>query len=96
MLESDEGAYAGHLWLSEQADLFSGVPKLFVTTVAVTSNYRGRGWGRLLIEWALEEGKRRGFHSIALGVDARNEAARKLYAKLGFHVTRMTMERSLA
>jgi ribosomal protein S18 acetylase RimI-like enzyme len=92
VLESDDGAYAGFLWLSEQADLFSGVPKLFVTTVAVASQYRGRGWGRLLMESALADARVRGFPSVALGVDARNEAARKLYADLGFNVTRVTME----
>ena len=37
VLESDEGAYAGHLWLSEQEDLFTGETTLWITTVAVLS-----------------------------------------------------------
>jgi ribosomal protein S18 acetylase RimI-like enzyme len=92
VLEDDDGWYAGHLWLSEQVDLFSGAPKLFVTTLAVTSQNRGRGWGRLLMERALEEARRRGIRAVALGVDARNERARKLYSDMGFDVTRMSME----
>ena len=93
VLETDDGAYAGHLWLSEQEDLFSGQRKLWVTTVAVVAQYRGRGFGRLLVERALEEMKARGLGAIGLGVDARNEAARKLYSTMGFVTMRVSMER---
>jgi ribosomal protein S18 acetylase RimI-like enzyme len=92
VLESDEGAYAGHLWVSEQKDFFSGAPKLWVTTVAVAAPFRGRGWGRLLMEKAVEEARRRGIPTVGLGLDARNERAQKLYASMGFAVTRMNME----
>jgi ribosomal protein S18 acetylase RimI-like enzyme len=94
VLEDDEGGYAGHLWLSEQEDFFTGETALMVTTVAIASSCRGRGWGRLLMDRAVDEARRRGLSAIRLGVDADNEAARKLYEGMGFTTTRLTMERS--
>ena len=91
VLDDDSGAYAGHLWLSEQVDLFSNERRLFVTTVAVVAAFRGRGYGRLLMQHALDEGRRRGLAAVGLGVDARNETAIRLYERLGFATTRHAM-----
>ena len=95
VLEDDSGAYAGHLWLSELEDLFTGSIALFVTTIAIASAYRGRGWGRLLMEHAIKEANARGLKSVRLGVDCNNAGARRLYESLGFEPIRMTMAKSL-
>jgi len=91
----EEPDYAGHIWLAEQADFFTGTKSLFVTTVAIAAKFRGRGWGRLLMEHAVEEARRRGLRSIGLGVAADNVRARELYEKLGFTTRRLSMAKEL-
>ena len=95
VLQSDDGAYAGHLWLTEQIDFFSGVQNLFITTVAVKSEFRGRGWGRLLVEHALQVAKDEGSPTVGLGVESANVAAIRLYERLGFRTTRLAMQARL-
>src|SRR5437764_10294964 len=58
VLEDDAGFYAGHLWLTEQVEPFSGERRLFVTTVAVAAEVRGQGYGRILMDHALAEARR--------------------------------------
>ena len=95
VLEDDEGHYAGHLWLSEQDDVRTGIPRLWVTTMAIVQKHRSRGWGRLLVEKAEEEARARSLGGIGLGVDADNVVARKLYEEMGFETVRLRMLRSL-
>lgn len=95
VLEDDDGHYAGHLWLSEQDDVRTGIPRLWVTTMAVVQKHRSRGWGRLLVEKAEEEARARGLRGIGLGVDADNVVARKLYEEMGFETVRLRMIRNL-
>jgi len=95
VLEDDEGCYAGHLWLSEQDDVRTGTPRLWVTTMAIVRKHRSRGWGRLLVEKAEAVARARGLGSIGLGVDADNVVARKLYEEMGFETVRLRMVRTL-
>lgn len=95
VLEDDEGGYAGHLWLSEQDDVRTGTPRLWVTTMAIVRKHRSRGWGRLLVEKAEAVARARGLGSIGLGVDADNVVARKLYEEMGFETVRLRMVRTL-
>jgi len=95
VLEADDGDYAGHLWVCEQDDFFSSERKLFITTIALASKYRGRGWGKLLMQRAEAEAKSRGLNRIGLGVDATNEGAIALYRSQGYKTMRLTMEYSL-
>jgi ribosomal protein S18 acetylase RimI-like enzyme len=96
VLDGDDGSYAGHLWLTEQQDFFTGRMKGFITTIAVVAAYRGRGFGELLMRHAIDEARSRGYAHVALGVDAANVGAIGLYEKLGFHTTRRSMEKSIA
>ena len=95
VLEADDGSYAGHLWVMERDDFFSGVPRLFITTIGLYPDYRGRGWGKLLLERAEEEARARGLSRIALNVEASNEIAIKLYEGRGYRTTRLAMELAL-
>jgi ribosomal protein S18 acetylase RimI-like enzyme len=95
VLQDDEGGYAGHLWLCEQPDVRTGIPRLWVTTMAIVQKHRSRGWGRLLVEKTEEEARLRGLTSIGLGVDADNVVARKLYEEMGFETVRLRMIRTL-
>jgi ribosomal protein S18 acetylase RimI-like enzyme len=91
VLDDDDGSYAGHLWLREETDGLSGVTRLWVLTVAIVAQYRSRGWGRLLMERAVEEARARKLGSVGLSVAAENVVARKLYEEMGFEATRLSM-----
>lgn len=95
VLEADDGAYAGHLWLTEQTDFFTGERKLFITTVAIGPQFRSRGYGRLLMQRAEDEARARGIARIGLGVDAENSGAIALYERLGYRTARRAMEKLL-
>ena len=91
VLEDDDGSYAGHLWLTEERDAFSGLGRLWVLTVAIVAKYRSRGWGRLLMARAIEEARTRKIAAVGLSVAADNTVARKLYEEMGFEATRLHM-----
>lgn len=91
----DDGHYAGHLWLTEQADVRTGIGRLWVTTMAIAQKYRSRGWGRLLVEKTEEEARARGLTGLGLSVDAENVVARKLYEEMGFETVRLRMIKNL-
>jgi ribosomal protein S18 acetylase RimI-like enzyme len=95
VLEDDDQTYAGHLWLSEEADAFSGATRLWVRTVAIVAKYRSRGWGRLLMERAIEESRMRKLGAVGLAVAADNVVARKLYEEMGFEATSLNMVRRI-
>jgi len=91
VLEDEGEPYAGHLWLREEVDALTGVTHLWVLTVAIVAKYRSRGWGRLLMERAVEEARARKLGSVGLSVGAENVVARKLYEEMGFEATRLSM-----
>ena len=55
-----------------------------VESVVVSSSYRGRGYGKMLVENLINEAKRLGVRSIHLTSNPRRIAANNLYQKLGF------------
>ncbi len=55
-----------------------------IQTVAVAPDHRGRGLGRLLVEALVAEARQRLVSRVFLEVRADNDAARGLYANLGF------------
>lgn len=57
---------------------------LYIDSVAVYSEYRGRGIASKLIENTFERAKERGFKQVSLNCEFDNEGAMKLYEKLGF------------
>ncbi|TFK43409.1 acyl-CoA N-acyltransferase [Crucibulum laeve] len=52
--------------------------------IDILEDYQGRGWGRKLITTAIDHLKERGLQGVWLGLDPRNENARKFYERLGF------------
>ena len=58
--------------------------ELHVNNIATHADFRQRGIGALLMQTAIEEGRRRGIAFVLLEVRASNEAAQSLYRKLGF------------
>ena len=62
----------------------------------VVPELRGRGVGRLLMEALLESAREARLRRLSLEVLLQNEAARRLYAAVGMHVTRemLVLERA--
>jgi len=94
VLESDDGRYLGHLWLSEKRDP-NGKRILEVTTMGIVREERGQGLGRLLMQRAEAEARERGIEDIELSVAGNNRRARDLYRDLGYETTRRTMRKRL-
>ena len=57
-----------------------------IMNVAVDTEYRGKGYGNLLIEEFIREAKSRNLDTMSLEVRVSNEPAIKLYEKYGFEV----------
>ena len=68
-------AYAGFWLIFEEID---------IVTVAVHPDHRKKGFGRLILETVLAEGKKLGAKLATLEVRANNIQARNLYERLGF------------
>ena len=60
--------------------------EIHINNVAVRPQFRGAGIGTALLHHALHEGKQLGARRATLEVRASNEAARRLYERLGFYV----------
>lgn len=61
----------------------------WVGRLSVRRSYRQRGLGTALLLHAFREFQRRGYHSVALGVDSQNlTGATRLYEQVGMRVTR--------
>ncbi|RLC88122.1 MAG: hypothetical protein DRI37_05550 [Chloroflexi bacterium] len=59
-----------------------------ISTLAVHPEWRGQGWGEILLIVALEQAVLLKVGSVNLEVRVSNEAARRLYAKYGFTLCR--------
>lgn len=62
--------------------------EFYIDTLCVLNEMRGHGIGSALLNFAEQEGKRRGFKLLSLNVEVQKSKARALYEKLGF----VTME----
>ncbi len=94
VLESEQGGYLGHLWLTETHDA-GGKRILEVTTMGIVREARGQKLGRLLMQRAEAEAKERGIEDIELSVEGNNRRARDLYRDLGYETVRSTMRKRL-
>lgn len=56
-----------------------------ITSLHVLPDFRGRGYGRVLMDHVLAECGRRGFTDVTLWVLEENQNARRFYEKYGFH-----------
>ncbi len=94
-LEGEDGAYLGHLWLTEQNAPVTGTRTLEVTTMGIVRSARGQGLGRVLMQKAEHEAQARGIEMIELSVAGNNRRARDLYRDLGYETTRRTMRKRM-
>lgn len=62
---------------------------VWLSWYCVDPKERGKGYGKAILEWTIEEAKRRGFALMKLWTteDPNEAIAQKLYEKLGFKIT---------
>lgn len=65
---------------------------IFVDSMAVDENYRGRGIGHAFFDFLKAMKKQKEYDGIELQVNAKNEAAYKIYSDYGFTDKSITME----
>lgn len=56
----------------------------YITQIAIDKKYRGTGIGMKLIQYCIDTAIEKGFNTIRLEVDKKNESAIKLYEKMQF------------
>jgi GNAT superfamily N-acetyltransferase len=61
-----------------------GTTRAIIEAVRVAGSQRGNGIGSRLIEWAIEESRRRGCALVQLTSDASRVEAHRFYERLGF------------
>jgi ribosomal protein S18 acetylase RimI-like enzyme len=74
---------------------YRGGWRALVEGVRVRSDYRGRGIGRKLFEWALQRARHRGCHLVQLTTDKQRPEAIAFYRSLGFVASHEGMKRHL-
>jgi ribosomal protein S18 acetylase RimI-like enzyme len=86
LVAEDDGRVLGYVRLDQPIPLPSHAHVLVINGLAVDPARQGGGIGRLLIEAAVDEARRRGATKLSLRVLEPNARARALYASCGFTV----------
>ena len=60
--------------------------EMHINNLAVRGEFRGQGWGTVLLQHAIDAGARRGAQRATLEVRRSNTPARRLYERLNFEV----------
>lgn len=74
---------------------FRGGERAQIEGVRVSSDHRGRGLGRLMVEWAISEARSRGCRMVQLTTNKQRADAQSFYRDLGFEPTHEGMKLSL-
>jgi GNAT superfamily N-acetyltransferase len=73
----------------------AGATRLQIEAVRVHSRLRGNGVGGAMIEWAIEEGRRRGASLVQLTSDNTRTDAHRFYERLGFSRSHAGFKRTI-
>ncbi len=80
-----DGKVAGYAKLSPMKHEFDiEAPALFLDQLYVLKEHHGGGIAHALMDWTLEEGRRRSAEFLYLGVFTENHRARRFYDRYGF------------
>ena len=93
MVLETEGQVIGTFQLSIIPYLtYQGRSRAQVEGVRIHKDYRAKGLGKQLFEWAIERAKERGAHLIQLTTDKKRPEALAFYESLGFKATHEGMK----
>lgn len=85
VMSNDSGDIIGTLQLSFiQYLTYQGGIRAQIEAVRVHENYRNKGIGKKLIQWAIDRAKQKEAHVVQLTTDKKRDAAVQFYEKLGF------------
>ncbi|PKA99945.1 transcriptional regulator [Flavobacteriaceae bacterium MAR_2009_75] len=85
VMENDKKKVVATLQLSFiQYLTYQGGIRAQVEAVRVHKNYRGKGLGKKIFDWAIEFAKNKGSHLIQLTTDKKRPEAIEFYKQLGF------------
>jgi len=56
----------------------------YISIVIIDKKFQGKGFGKLMIKWAVEKLKEEGATSLTIGVNRENIAAKRVYVSAGF------------
>ena len=71
---------------------YQGGIRAQIEGVRVHKDYRGKGIGKWIFEWAIERAKGRGAHLLQLTTDKQRPEAIRFYESLGFKATHEGMK----
>jgi len=80
---TSDSSYVAHLWLYVSVNRFNGIKELWIWDVSVEAEFRGRGFGRQLMNHALQRSSEQDCEEVWLLVADDNPVARSLYASCG-------------
>jgi ribosomal protein S18 acetylase RimI-like enzyme len=81
----DEGEVVGYLQLTFIPGLsLKGMLRGQIESVRIASSRRGRGFGHIMLQWAIEECRRRGCGLVQLAMNKSREDTLRFYKSLGF------------
>lgn len=96
LAETPEGEPVGTMQLGFLPGLsMKGTWRAQVEAVRIASPHRGRGLGRRMMEWAMDQARARGCGLMQLTTHVSRDDAHRFYQGLGFAVTHKGMKRKL-
>jgi ribosomal protein S18 acetylase RimI-like enzyme len=93
--ENKNHVFVGYLWVGEGNNMITGKNCGYVYDIFVRKEFRGNGIGKTLLEEAVSFCREKRYSRILLMVSANNEAAKRLYAKMGFQTEQIHMGKVL-
>ncbi|REB07339.1 GNAT family N-acetyltransferase [Sporosarcina sp. BI001-red] len=91
IIHADSNEQVGFLWYN----VIPEISAAYLYHILINENHRGKGFGTNTIEKLQDKLKAHGVKSIGLSVFGKNEGAYRLYKKLGYSNTRISMEKTL-
>lgn len=93
VIENESEEIIGTLQLSFiQYLTYQGGIRAQIEAVRIREDFRGKGIGKKLFEWAINRAKERKAHLLQLTTDKKRPEAIKFYEKLGFEATHEGMK----
>jgi len=93
VMESKTGQVIGTLQLSFiQYLTYQGGIRAQIEAVRIHEDFRSKGIGQQLFEWAIQRAKEKGAHVVQLTTDKKRPEALKFYKKLGFKASHEGMK----